>query len=243
MPTITFARKKSKRAPRKKRTKKISKAAPLPVSIVQAPRRRISTFNSNIGLPATKRVKLSYYDNIGLTSVSGTLSLHAFNLASIADSDYTGIGHQCYGRDEWANLYRQYYVSSAKISVKFSNSQSNNMPHKVGLILDKDASLSAIRNTRLEQTKGRGQRTLLANSNNTQTVTAYYNPKSFFSIKDPKDDHQIKALLSASPTLPAYGIISVQAYDNVTTSSAAVYAEVMIEYNVVLSDPVINLGS
>lgn len=240
MPTKRFRKIVTKKG-KKRFIRKTS--APQPVRIVHARRVQPKSYNTNVGLPLTKRVKLTYYDNIGLTSVSGTLSQHNFNLASVFDPDVTGVGHQPYGRDEWAVLYKQYYVSSAKITVKFSNSQSNNMPHKVGLVLDKDGTLSGVRNTRMEQTKGRSQRTLLSNSNNTQTVSAIYSPKSFFSIQDPKDDHQIKALLSANPTLPAYACITVQSYDNVTTSSQAVYAEVMIEYNVVLSDPVPLAGS
>lgn len=235
MPTTT---KKFRRKPKRTTKKTVQK-----VRITHPSRALVKTFNTNIGLPLTKKVRLTYYDNIGLTSVSGTLSQHNFNLASIFDPDVTGVGHQPYGRDEWSVLYKQYYVSSAKITVKFSNSQSNNMCHKVGLILDKDSTLSGTRNTRMEQSKGRNQRTLLSNSNNTQTVSAIYTPRKFFSITDPGDDHQIKALLTANPTLPAYACITVQAYDNVTSSSAAIYAEVTIEYNVVLSDPIPFAGS
>lgn len=236
MPTKTKPR-------RFKKTRKTKPKAIQRVRVMRPSRALVQTFNTNIGLPITKNVKLTYYDNIGLTSVSGTLSQHNFNLASIWDPDVTGVGHQPYGRDEWALLYKQYYVNSAKITVKFSNSQSNNMCHKVGLILDKDSTLSGIRNTRMEQTKGKNQRTLLSNSNNTQTVSAIYSPRSFFDIQDPSDDHQIKAPFTASPTLPAYACITVQSYDNVTTSSQAIYCEVSIDYNVVLFDPIPFAGS
>lgn len=225
------------------RRKTKSSKAPTPVRIVHARRTRPSTYNTNIGLPLTKRVKLSYYESVGLTSTSGIPSKYTFNLSSIFDPDVTGVGHQPYGHDQWATLYKHYTVTSAKISVKWSNISTNNIAHRVFVMLDKDNVIDNNLDIREEKTRGVGSRTLLANSNNTQTTVGYYGAKKFFSIEDPKDDHQIKALMSADPTLPAYAVIGIQPIDQVSSSAAIIYGEVRIEYSVLLSDPVDVAGS
>lgn len=230
MPTIRRTRKRPRRT---KKTARRKTAIP----------RSLTSYNTNIGLPLTKKVKLSYYETIGLASTSGVAAKHTFNLSGVFDPDVTGVGHQPYGHDQWANMYRHYYVSSARITVKWSNIATNNIPHIVGITLDKDNSIDPTLDTRQEKQKGRSIKTLLANSNNVQTVAAVYSPRSFFGIKDPSDDHQIKALLTADPTLPAYAVIWIQPYDTVSSTSAFVYGEVHIDYNVVLYDPVDFAGS
>lgn len=242
MPPRTFkpsARKGTRTARRSKPVKK----SPTPVRIVHAKKQRPKTFNTNIGLPLEKKTKLTYYETIGLTSTSGIVSKHTFNLADIFDPDFSGAGHQPYGHDQWANLYKKYVVSSAKITVKWSNIATNNIGHNVFVLLDKDNVVDGNLDTRQEMTRGVGNATLLPNSNNTKTTTGYYSPKTFFAIKDVMDDHQLKASLGASPTLPAYCVIGIQPIDQVTTSSAIIYGEVRIEYNVTLFDPVQVAGS
>lgn len=205
--------------------------------------RSVKTYNTNVGLPLTKRVTMSYYESIGLQSSVGLPSTHSFNLTSIFDPDFTGVGHQPYGHDQWATFYRQYYVTGATISVKWANISANNVPHNVFVILDKDNTTDANMDTRMEQTRGRGTKTLLVNTNNTKTTTVKYNAKAFHSIKNMADDHQLKALMSASPTLAAYAKIGIQPIDSVSSSLAIIYGEVTIRFNVVMFDPVPFTGS
>lgn len=231
------------KARRKTGRKQTARKGPTPVRIVTKHKARPKTFSMNIGLPVTKTVNLSYYETVGLTCTSGIVSKHTFNLANIFDPDVSGGGHQPFGHDQWATLYRQYYVKSAKISVKWSNIATNNIAHNVFVTLDKDNNIDGNLDFRQEKTRGVGNATLLPNSNNTKTVSVYYNPKSYHAIKDPKDDHQIKALMSAGPLLPAYAVIGIQPLDQVSTSTAIIYGEVRIEFNVVIFDPVDVAGS
>lgn len=209
-------------------------------------RRRVPrplTYSNNIGLGKSRKVALTYYEQVGLTSTSGIVSTHTFNLASLFDPDVTGVGHQPFGLDQFANYYRQYYVTSALISVKWTQIASNNIPHKCFVMLDKDNSVTTNLDTRMERSKGASTKTLLVNTNNSQVTKLRYSARRFHSIKNDADDHQIKALLTASPTLPAYAVIGIQPIDSVSSSTAAVYGEVMITYNAVLFDPVDVAGS
>lgn len=200
--------------------------------------RRSLTYTNNVGLGNTKRVKMSYYETIGLTSTSGIVAKHTFNLASIFDPDVTGVGHQPFGHDEYAVLYKEYYVTGAKISVKWSNIATNNIGHKVFVTMDKDNVIDGNLDTRMEQTKGSGTKTLLPNSNNTQVTQAFYSPRKFHDIKNTSDDHQLKALFGANPVKPAYAVIGLQPVDQVSSSGAIIYGEVFITYDVVLFNPI-----
>lgn len=196
------------------------------------------TYANNTGLGKSRRVSLNYYEQIGLASVSGVPAKHTFNLASCHDPDVTGVGHQPGNWDMYKTLYRQYYVQSATISVKWTNIATNSIPHKVFVLLDKDNSVDANLDTRMERTKGVGTKTLLVNSNNTQVTKLTYVAKRYHSIQNSADDHQIKALVTSDPLLPAYAVIGIQPIDQVSDTSQFVYGEVMIKYNVVLFDPV-----
>lgn len=208
---------------------------------IQSTFRRVArplTYANNTGLGKSRRVSMNYYEQIGLASTSGVPAKHTFNLASGFDPDFTGVGHQPGNWDLYSQIYRQYYVESATISVKWTQIATNNIPHKVFVLLDKDNSIDPNMDTRMERTKGVGTRTLLVNSNNTQVTKLTYVAKRFHNIKNSADDHQIKALMTASPTLPAYAVIGIQPIDSVSSTSQFVYGEVMIKYNVVLFDPV-----
>lgn len=64
-------------------------------------------------------VKLRYVQRITLEPTAGGVAdSHFFRCNSLYDPDYTGVGHQPIGFDEYANLYKHYTVYGAKINVK-----------------------------------------------------------------------------------------------------------------------------
>jgi len=206
-------------------------------------RRRPTTYNINVGIGLSKKVRLTYHEEIGFACSSGLNLTHKFNVAGIFDPDVTGIGHQPYGHDQWATLYKHYFVNSADVTVIFRNIATNNIPHNVYIVLDKDGVVSISHDTRMERTKGVGAATFLANSNNKQTVRLRYDAKKFYDIKSVKDEHQLRALFSADPVKPAYLVVGMQPVDSVSSSAAIVYAAVTINYNVTLIDPIPFSGS
>lgn len=226
-----------KRFPRKPRKKPFSKRK-FPV------RRRTRKsvvprlISNNIGLAPTKRVKLSYHESVGMTSTSGILAFHRFQLNTLFDPDISATGHQPFGRDQWAALYNKYLVTSATIKVKWANIATNNIPHVCGITLDKDTTNQGNLDTRLERQQGLATNTLLANSNAHTTTSAVYGAKSFFTLQYPTDSHQVGSTFGSSPTLPAYAIVWIQPVDSVSSSAAIIYGQVTIEFNVLLSDPI-----
>lgn len=67
---------------------------------------------------------MTYYHSAGLTSqlaLTGQGSSYVFKLNSLHDPDATGVGHQPYGRDQWAAFYNKYYVYKTYCEVWINN--------------------------------------------------------------------------------------------------------------------------
>lgn len=65
--------------------------------------------------------------------------MHQFRANSIYDPDYTGVGHQPYGRDQWVAFYNHYTVLGSKITVHFS-ATTTSTPTIVGIALRDEPS-------------------------------------------------------------------------------------------------------
>lgn len=67
--------------------------------------------------PAYHTATLRYSTTIDLNPTVGTVANHLFRTNSINDPDYTGVGHQPYGHDQYSAIYNHYRVVSAKITM------------------------------------------------------------------------------------------------------------------------------
>ncbi len=67
--------------------------------------------------PAQTTAILRYSTTISLVGLTGVASPYLFRCNSIFDPDFTGIGHQPYGHDTYAAIYRHYNVRSSKITM------------------------------------------------------------------------------------------------------------------------------
>ena len=71
------------------------------------------------GFPAQCTVKLAYVDSISLDAIAGPdqFVYYIFRANSCYDPDYTGVGHQPMGFDEYMKLYDHYQVKWSSIKV------------------------------------------------------------------------------------------------------------------------------
>ncbi|WP_445779482.1 hypothetical protein, partial [Shewanella sp.] len=60
--------------------------------------------------PATMVARLTYSAVINIDANTVSPGYHLFRANGIFDPDYTGIGHQPYGRDTYASIYNHYRV-------------------------------------------------------------------------------------------------------------------------------------
>lgn len=223
-------RKKSKIPTRRK--KKIGNALVNPNPYLSG---TLINANVNIGLPPTKKVKLNYYEVLAMTSTSGLNSFYTFIINNMYDTNSSGTGHQPYGYDEWSNFYKQYEVTSATISVRFSHQNATGLANVIGgVAIDRNASISSVLNTRMEQSRCSQAGLLTTNTRETFTNTQTVVPKKFF--KGQENDWQLVGSFDGG-TLPepVYAMIWLQSLDSGTTSGP-VLVEVNITYNATLSD-------
>lgn len=197
----------------------------------------ILSYNNNIGLPTKKMVKLCYHDAVTLLPGVGLLAKYDFMINNIFDPNYTGTGHQPMGHDEWAQLYTKYMVRACKVSIKYSNETSGNVPIRVGATFDEGGGVQNTVSALIERNHGKCTKLLLGNSRDSQVVNCYWSAKKFWALKNPSDNHSISGSFGAAPSHPAYCTVWAGAADGVSGSTHPVLAEVKLEMYVELSEP------
>lgn len=208
------------------------------VTIVRPRRSRLSSnYTQNIGMPLTKKVKLTYVDLRSFASSGVSHAGYQYRMNSIYDCDLTGTGHQPYGRDQYSQFYNKYRVISSKITVKARQLPSATQPVVVGAFLDKDLTLPLALDTKIEQTKGRSTSVLNCNTNAKAYTSNYYNSKKWFPPNGLEYIDQ-SCLFSTNPTTGAVCEVWVQSMDGATAVTTSTQCIVTIDYWVELSDPI-----
>lgn len=86
--------------------------------------------------------RLRYSTDISITPTTGAAGIYAFAANSIFDPDVTGVGHQPYGHDTYANIYNHYQVKKATIVVRCTSNTNCiygvNISDSSGAITDYD---------------------------------------------------------------------------------------------------------
>lgn len=76
--------------------------------------------------PREMKVTMKYSDLRSFTTSGATANDKLYNLNSINDPDYTGVGHRPAGYNEWAAFYNRYRVDHCKVrfSVSYTSADS-----------------------------------------------------------------------------------------------------------------------
>lgn len=206
-------------------------------------RRRRNTALSVQRQPAFSNQQVVFMRYVATVSINpniGATGEHQFRANSIFDPDYTGVGHQPMGRDEWATFYDHYTVLGCSIRATFlSQGTANNQNIFVGgILLDDDSGLISNIATVLEQ--GKARYAFIGNSdsgNSIKTVRHYYNPRKFFGVKDMKDNRDmLGADMSTNPSENAHFKIFIGSTD-VTEDVAPQEVLVTLVYKCLLTEP------
>lgn len=160
--------------------------------------------SSNIA-PDVMQVQLPYYQSTNLTGGGiADLEVNVFRLNSAFDPDFSGVGAQPLGFDQWAALYGDYRVVGSKIEVKaFADSASNN---SVAVIPMTTNAALTVRDQYLEQNYCEKQ----SLGNDTQHGVATIN--SYMPVSKihggPKDivyyDDALRSAVTTNPTKQFY---------------------------------------
>lgn len=193
--------------------------------------KRINPYSSNIGLPLRKTVKLIYCEQFVVSPVTaGLAATQRMLINSMFDPNSTGTGHQPLGFDQWALHYSEYLVKGAKITTTFTNVTPGNSPIRIGHTYQPGTSLDHDLTDRLERQRWQHNKILLGAIDSKASITSYFSTKKFFAVKDLRDEHQMTALITGSPTLPAYCIIWAQEASGTGAFVEDLLCEVKIEF-------------
>lgn len=145
-------------------------------------------------VPDKHVVKMRYVHQFNLDPPTGVNGVQVFRANSIFDPDYSGIGHQPLGHDQWAVFYDHYNVLSSKINCKFVSTGSLPLTDAclVGILLKDNVTVITNPEAIMEQTNS-GYKVLSTQLNT--SVSKSFNPKRFFGVKDVNDN---RGLIGAS---------------------------------------------
>jgi len=165
---------------------------------------------SNIGFPQQMKVRLKYVDEYVMTSTSGGTATQTFRMNSCFDPDYTGVGHQPYGFDQYAALFLKYTVLGSKLKCTWSPIGENDVtaskgPYNVVTFGDEDASVPGSILTSIEMPRS-DHKVMGSKSGgqNVKTTSLTFSPARDLGL-DPYDD-TVGAVVSASPSQTYFGV-------------------------------------
>lgn len=99
------------------------------------------------GVPDRMSLKLKYETIINMTS-AGSTAVQVFRGNSLFDPDYTGVGTQPLGYDQWSNFYERYKVNASKMMISFSATSDSNIAATLLLNLTPNGGTSNTPDTR-----------------------------------------------------------------------------------------------
>lgn len=132
--------------------------------------------------PTKMSAVLRYSDQIKLDPDTSTPARHHFRATSVFDPDYTGVGHQPYGFDQYAVLFNHYIVDKAIITIRNANVGANCI---VGISQLPEASAEFNNNTCRER-KGTTFMTL-PNDGQMKVLMSTYNKNAVFTSAQESD--------------------------------------------------------
>lgn len=201
--------------------------------------RRKMTMQLTPPIPLQKMVKLRYCECFNLDPVgAGAVATYVYRANSIFDPNYTGIGHQPLGHDEWETFYKKYRVLGSRLTVQAaSNSALATGQCIVSVNTSFDPISALVYNTTTMERTGSVWTILgaVGSSNGSKRLIKNWSAKKSFG-KDWNDD-DTGATFGANPVKPWYFLINAQSPD--TGGDATVIScTITIDYICEFSEPV-----
>ena len=197
-------------------------------------------------LPNAIQVVLPYGHSGVQTTTSGRYT-QTFRGNGLYDPDYSGVGHQPRGFDQWANLYQAYYVYKVQINIYLGNTDTNTDTAGT-LFLHQNDNLTTPHFSMADATYSIMERMVdpkigakwkhfsASGAGNSQWVfmKATYYPNTF--LKD-QDFEQRTAGFTADPVQQT--AIHVQVKMDQTGSNRTFFLQARLFYHAILFDPVV----
>lgn len=200
-------------------------------------RKRSTVAQVRAPIADSQLVKMKYCHVATLNpGVGGNPATHIFRANDGYDPDATGVGHQPYSWDQWANFYDHVTVIGSKMRATFNPPGSNPATFIATLHVADDTTTTNNVELLMERTgtiwKWIGNSG--AGSNPGNTLTKKFSTKKFFNVTNVKDADDLRGKFNASPIDDAY--YHVSAFDPNGGDMEAFEVIVEIEYICLLSE-------
>lgn len=178
-------------------------------------------------------VTMPYVDCRVLSSGITNFTYHIYRGASLFDPDFTGVGHQPLGHDQWATLYQRYRVLSSTCVAHIQSLEANTGQDCALAVLE--TSTGAAGFTDLAEQPYAVMKSTGALGGNSVMMTRNCITKSFEGDPGAAYDKDYTADFGSNPTRDFFFHVGVRNADtNVLTNGAAIC--VRITYKVLLYD-------
>lgn len=202
--------------------------------------RRKTPMIRNMGMimPPKLKVTLPYGDKIQLNSGVATSATHVFRANSLFDPDFSGVGHQPLGHDEYVNFYNHYTVIGSKITATFMPTGASSTGQglcAIALIANSAGAAGGV--TPLLERKGVVWKTMSGNyGGKFPTLNHFYSASKFHGVTDPVDNDDLRGEFGVgNPTEGAFFHVVVAGQDD-TSNPDAIDVIVKISYIAVLQE-------
>jgi len=189
-------------------------------------------------IPDSMVTTLVYGDNKEFAAgIAGTPNSFIIRANSCFDPDFTGVGHQPMGFDQWANFYNHVTVLKSTIKIIFISASAGSDGQQIVSVkvMDDSAADATPLTTVLEHNKikfavtgsmyGNGGKTVLKSS---------YNAAQFFDC-DVRDREDLKAVFTANPAEQAYYHVTRQCA-SAAVAPAVLSCIIQVKYTVLLTE-------
>jgi len=148
--------------------------------------------------PSQIKCIMRYSEVISNNPAAGLVGHYLFRCNSIYDPNYTGIGHQPYGHDQYQLIYNQYQVLESVITM----TPISNVAGVFGISQTDDASVNGNYDT-VREIKGTQFTIMNGNNNQNNSIVAYYKDSDSFP-EGASDPTTRAAAFGANPTEVQY---------------------------------------
>lgn len=183
-------------------------------------RGRLTTMRRVRGvLPDKMQVRLTYTQQGQLTSGVVTYTSIIVRGNSIFDPDFTGVGGQPFGRDEWSGFYDNYRVFASKIRVFFDSEDAGD--GLIGVVVPSTSSTGfSSTNLAMQTPYSRFKHMGVSTGTNAKTVSNYMESSKIFGIKAINYDTSFAAAFGANPAQEWFWHVGVGSADSVGTPTS-----------------------
>ncbi len=179
--------------------------------------------SSAVNVADITRVRLKYFTNLSNFTASVDYYANVFRVNSVYDPDYTQVGAQPSGFDQWASFYKQYRVLGLKVKIDINSTADNKMP---AIVYGAWPSTSANGETAIGDALVKN-RCRYAHASWASTagkgVHVKTEPHAIMgrTLSQYRDDPNTASLVSANPTTPCYLIVFAFNQNGTWSASAA----------------------